>query len=48
MFQIAMLKSLEAKDAVGSTSDILGFIRDKVKEVVAEEEMNPSNQKRRL
>lgn len=48
MFQIAMSKSLEGKGAVGSTSDILSFISDKVKEVVAEEEMNPSNSKRRL
>mmetsp|Transcript_64518 Transcript_64518/g.75688 ORF Transcript_64518/g.75688 Transcript_64518/m.75688 type:complete len:676 (-) Transcript_64518:51-2078(-) len=48
MFQIAMEKSLEGKGAVGSTSNILEFISDKVKEVSAEEAINPSSAARRL
>jgi len=44
MFEIAMDKSLEGKGVVGSTSDILGFISEKVREAVA----SPSAPSRRL
>jgi quinolinate synthase len=50
MFEIAMDKSLEGKGTVGSTSDILKFISNKVSEAAAEVNSNEtkSEEKRRL
>lgn len=48
MFEIAMEKSLEDEGVVGSTSDILKFITQKVEAAVEEELLHPSKETRRL
>lgn len=48
MFQIAIEKSLEGKGTVGSTSDILNFISEKVLTAVDEQKIKGSKEMRRM